>query len=183
MITRRVLIRTSLLGSAGLAAASTLGLGLGAASLAGCSRAPSDAAAFAALPAWQDAHSALFEALAPAVIGSACATPSQRQAAVQGVRAAVEGLSPAAQRELHELLGLLGWAPARWALTGLRQDWPQVTPEQASAFLARWRHSPLELLQSAYHALHDLLLGGWYAQPASWPAIGYPGPPTLGARP
>jgi hypothetical protein len=34
----------------------------------------------------------------------------------------------------------------------------------------------LGLLRSAYHALHDLVLGAWYAQPASWLAAGYPGP-------
>jgi hypothetical protein len=32
------------------------------------------------------------------------------------------------------------------------------------------------MLQSAYHALHDLIFGGWYADSASWAAIGYPGP-------
>jgi len=32
------------------------------------------------------------------------------------------------------------------------------------------------LLRIAYHALHDLVLGAWYAQPSNWVAIGYPGP-------
>jgi hypothetical protein len=31
-------------------------------------------------------------------------------------------------------------------------------------------------LRSAYQALHDLVLGAWYANPANWDAIGYPGP-------
>ena len=49
-------------------------------------------------------------------------------------------------------------------------------PEQVSAFLQDWRLHRLGLLRTAYHALHDLVLGAWYAQPASWEAIGYPGP-------
>ena len=28
-------------------------------------------------------------------------------------------------------------------------------------------------------AVHDLVLGAWYAQPESWEAIGYPGPPEV----
>jgi hypothetical protein len=48
--------------------------------------------------------------------------------------------------------------------------------EQVSAFLQDWRLHRLGLLRSAYHALHDLVLGAWYAQPASWLAAGYPGP-------
>jgi hypothetical protein len=32
------------------------------------------------------------------------------------------------------------------------------------------------MLQTAYHALHDLVLGAWYADPSSWTAVGYPGP-------
>lgn len=37
-----------------------------------------------------------------------------------------------------------------------------------------------DLLKSGYAALHDLILGTWYAQPESWAAIGYPGPPLPG---
>ena len=39
-----------------------------------------------------------------------------------------------------------------------------------------WRLHRFALLRTAYGALHDLSLGAWYAQPASWNAIGYPGP-------
>ena len=46
-------------------------------------------------------------------------------------------------------------------------------------FLRNWQESGADLLKSGYQALHDLVLGAWYADPASWAAIGYPGPPSL----
>jgi hypothetical protein len=43
-------------------------------------------------------------------------------------------------------------------------------------FLQSWRKHRLAMPQTAYLALHDLVLGSWYADPSSWAAIGYPGP-------
>ena len=45
-----------------------------------------------------------------------------------------------------------------------------------SAFLQEWRFHRIDMLQTAYHALHDLIIGSWYADPVTWQAIGYPGP-------
>lgn len=131
--------------------------------------------------AWNDEARRLFEALAPVIIGPACATPDHRARAAQGVHAAISALSPSAQREVGELLSLLNLSLTRGLAAGLWVDWHEATPVQIEAFLQRWRHSRLQLLQSGYHALHDLVLGSWYADPQSWAAIGYPGPPTLNA--
>ena len=46
-------------------------------------------------------------------------------------------------------------------------------------FLAALRDSSIGLKQQAYFALHDMVLGSFYAEPASWAATGYPGPPKL----
>jgi hypothetical protein len=43
-------------------------------------------------------------------------------------------------------------------------------------FLQGWRTHRFGMLRGAYAALHDLVLGAWYAQPDAWAAIGYPGP-------
>ena len=61
-------------------------------------------------------------------------------------------------------------------LTGIAGGWANATPANVHAFLHDWRDSSFALLRSAYGALHDLVLGAWYADPASWDAIGYPGP-------
>ena len=54
--------------------------------------------------------------------------------------------------------------------------WSKAKREDVAAFLQSWRVHRLMMLQSAYHALHDLILGGWYADESTWAGIGYPGP-------
>jgi hypothetical protein len=54
-----------------------------------------------------------------------------------------------------------------------------ASPVEIAGFLESWRSSWLTLLQSGYHALHELIMAAWYAQPGSWAALRYPGPPSL----
>lgn len=169
---RRQWIRTGLLGAALLGTASWLAL----------RPARSGADAVVASPAsvaWHPQADALFEALAPVIVGPSCNTAALRARTAQGVREAVSLLSPAAQAEVAELIALLNIAPARMLLAGVWQPWPQASADDIAAFLQRWRLSRFGLLQSGYHALHDLVLGAWYAHEASWVAMGYPGPPAI----
>lgn len=127
------------------------------------------------------------EALAgviPAILDTALpADAVQRARAVAQASAAVEvaigALSAPAQDELAQLFALMALAPTRLALAGLARPWHEADVAEVSAVLQRWRTHRLELLQSAYHALHDLVTGSWYAEPAHWAAIGYDGPPQL----
>ena len=123
----------------------------------------------------------MMAALAPMMLGDACKTHADKQRLVQGVQVAVQSLSPAAQRDVGELFALLNIAPARGLLTGVWRPWSEASWSEIESFLQRWRHSRLALLQAGYHALHDLILAAWYADPASWPDIGYPGPPMIPA--
>jgi hypothetical protein len=100
-------------------------------------------------------------------------------ATVANIAAAIAGLSPAAQKELGELFALLAFAPARIALARVDSPWNEAGRDEVAAFLERWRTSGFLLLRSAYRALHQLVFAAWYGNPASWPAIGYPGPPRL----
>ncbi len=104
------------------------------------------------------------------------AAAASRAQAVARTMTAIDGLPPATRAELDQLFGLLASHPGRW-LAGL--DWASATPAQAEAFLQRWRTSSLSLFVAGYQALHDLVLGSWYADPSSWDAIGYPGPTKL----
>jgi hypothetical protein len=99
-------------------------------------------------------------------------------AAIERVRLAILGLPLATQAEIQDLFGLLALAPARRFLAGVPDGWANANSAQVSAFLQSWRLHRLQMLQVAYHALHDLVLGAWYADPSSWAAIGYPGPPA-----
>ena len=128
---------------------------------------------------WSAQAAELFSALAPVVLAGACRHPADVQRVVDGVRTAVAALSPAAQRDVGELITLLNIAPARGVLTGVWGPWSEASSADIESFLERWRGSRLALLQAGYHALHDLVLAAWYAEPASWSDIGYPGPPQL----
>lgn len=128
---------------------------------------------------WTPEAAMMIKALAPVVIGPACTGAASCQRVAEGVRVAVAALSPAAQRDVGELFMLLNIGPARGLLTGVWGSWSDASTKDIEAFLQRWRHSRLALLQAGYHALHDLILAAWYAEPESWAAIGYPGPPAL----
>lgn len=124
---------------------------------------------------------AALDAIVPALLAGALPADANGRAqalrhTVEGVHAAISTLPLPVQKEVQDLFGLLALAPARRLLTGVTQDWAQAGQKEIAAFLEDWRLHRFALLRSAYGALHDLALGAWYAQPASWGAIGYPGP-------
>lgn len=136
------------------------------------------------LPVYDGRARTLIAALAPAMLAGALPTAeAQRQQAMSGlleaVGEAIAGLSPPLQKELGELFALLNFSAGRFIVAGVRSAWNEARVDEVEGFLRRWRDSRFELLQSAYAALHDLLLGAWYSRPESWAAIGYPGPPQL----
>jgi hypothetical protein len=119
--------------------------------------------------------------IVPAIVAGALPTePARRDAAIEatieGVHHAILGLPLATQKEIQDLFGLLALGPARRVLTGVSGGWANASTEQVTAFLQDWRVHRLGLLRSAYGAMHDLVLGAWYANPSNWAAIGYPGP-------
>ncbi|HJV85672.1 MAG TPA: hypothetical protein VJ698_09350 [Noviherbaspirillum sp.] len=124
-----------------------------------------------------DAAKAVLGAVIPVVLKDAIdPTPAMVQAATARVDVAISGLPFATQKEIQDLFGLLTLGPARRFLAGIPDDWPKARQEDIAAFLQNWRLSRFGLLQSAYQALHDLILGAWYGDESTWAAIGYPGP-------
>ena len=119
---------------------------------------------------------AALHAIAPAILLGALPPGLALNATIDAVHAAILGLPPATQKEVQDLFGLLALAPARRLLTGVSGGWENARTEDVSAFIQDWRMHRLGLLRSAYHALHDLVLGAWYAQESSWAATGFPGP-------
>jgi len=98
---------------------------------------------------------------------------------VEGVDHAVAGLPVHAREDLRGLFALLGFGPARWLLSGVRRPWREARGAEIAAFLERWRMSGWAPKQQAYQAFHELVFAAYYADPESWPDIGYPGPPRL----
>jgi len=123
-----------------------------------------------------EGHAAL-AAISAAMLGSAMPiTPEATERAVRHTLEAIAGLPLAVQKEVQDLFALLTLGVTRRLLTGVPDDWAQAKRADVVAFLQSWRVHRLSLLQSGYHALHDLILGGWYADESTWPGIGYPGP-------
>lgn len=119
----------------------------------------------------------VIDALVPAMLGTALPQDAQvRAAATERVHQAIAGLTLTAQKEVQDLFGLLALAPTRRFVAGIPDGWAKASPEQLAAFLQSWRTHRFGMLQSGYHALHDLIYGAWYGDPVSWAAIGYPGP-------
>jgi len=120
-------------------------------------------------------------AIVPAMLAGALpGGQNERKAAInntiEGVHTAISNLPLSVQKEVQDLFGLLALAPARRLLTGISGGWANAREAEVTACLEDWRLHRFALLRTAYGALHDLSLGAWYAQPANWSAIGYPGP-------
>ena len=121
-------------------------------------------------------------AVAPVLLAGALPTaaPARTQALAasqERTLAAIAALPPSMRRELGQLFTLLD-SPAGLWLAGL-DHWERADPQVVGNALQSWRVHRFALLQTAYHALHDLVLGPWYADPSTWEAIGYPGPIAL----
>jgi hypothetical protein len=122
-------------------------------------------------------------AITPVILDDALPAGQGRGEAVSrvvgGVDRAVAGLAASAQGEIGDLFALLGFPPTRALVAGIWRPWDEAGADEIAAFLESWRNSRLGLLRSGYAALHDLVLGAWYAAPEAWAAIDYPGPPEV----
>jgi hypothetical protein len=145
---------------------------------------PGKAAAPSARPGGLDPGArAALTAIVPVMLATALpqgATQAQAvRAVVDGVDTAVAGLPPHLRSEVGQLFTLLTFAPTRALVAGVWQPWPEARAEEIAPFLQGWRTSRFALLQSGYHALHELIMASWYAQPVSWALLRYPGPPRV----
>ncbi len=173
MATRRQFIKVGVAGAAILAAARWIERPMAAA-------APS-------LRFLDASGAAMTAAFVPVVLAGVL--PEEPEARARAVREVVEafdravsGLSPAVQQEVEQLFAVLRFGPTRLAFTGLWAPIEEATREDIAAFFARWRHSRFDIQRAGYQALTQLIQAAWYGNASAWAAIGYPGPPALGAR-
>lgn len=160
---RRAFLKLGFLGTLTLAAA-----GLAYRSM----HKPAEPAAFVL----DDEANVALRAIAGVMLTGLIDSPSALDTAVKGTVNAISGLPLATQKEVSDLFGLLVLGATRRLLAGLSVPWSEAKPEQIASVLNGWRTHRIGLLQGAYFALHDLILGAWYGEPANWAAIGYPGP-------
>lgn len=172
-LSRRELIRTGVAGGTLLA-------------LAACARssAPSafddSAYSYRALsPADRELIAALGAAMLANALPRGAANGQALVQVVRGVDVAMTGLTPHVVAELHQLFGLLEFAPTRAIAAGIWSAWSHASRRDVARFLTRWRFSGVALYRSGYQALHQLVMAAWYGNARSWNAIGYPGPPAI----
>jgi len=131
-----------------------------------------------------EAARALMRAVASAVLDGSLPTASAQanpalDAHLERLQLTIAGFPPATRAELSRLLALLTTAPGRVALTGLHSDWPNASVADVQAALQGMRVSSLTARRQIYQALRDLTNAAYYADPNTWPLLGYPGPRVL----
>jgi hypothetical protein len=94
--------------------------------------------------------------------------------AVTTVDALCASLAPELTRPLPVLLLLVEWGPPIFELRFSR--FTKLTPDEQDASLRGWMQSRIGLRRTAFLALRNLAMLGWYAQDESWPDVGYSGP-------
>lgn len=169
-LSRRSLLKLGIGASAALA---TAGL---TATLSGCSSA-APASSFQVL---RDSDIPMLKAIMSTLVGPHPAlNPANLDGAIAQLDKTLAWTSLAVQKQLHDLFSLLGMGLTRGPLTGIWGSWEHATDDDVRVFLERWRDSRLDMLRQGHSVLNQLLQMAWYATPASWAAVGYPGPPTI----
>ncbi len=123
----------------------------------------------------------VFVAVGKAVLDKTLpAQEGAREIAINGwlvrVNTLVSALPSHAQKELSQLLALLGNPAGRRALAGLHSPWSEAGVAEVQQALQEMRLSGLALRQQAYAALHDITAGAYFSDPSTWTVLGYPGP-------
>ena len=128
-------------------------------------------------------HTDMLRVVAAAVLGPALPVDAaSREAELTRVVIAagvlIDNFPASTRREVGDLFGLLAFKPARMIL-GFSGNWEMSEAPAVAQSLLALRDSSIGLKQQAYFALHDMVLGSFYAEPKTWVSTGYPGPPKL----
>ena len=126
-----------------------------------------------------DEDRAIVAASAPVMLAGALASDDDIERVVRGTDTAIAGLPLAVRAEVRQLFGILRFPLTRMFVAGIFHPWNSAQPSEVAHFLQSWRYSNFAKLRSAYDALHQLLMAAWYGNSVSWPATGYPGPPSV----
>lgn len=161
------------------------------AGLAGCSARPTHDPMVPATTGTPERHwhfmtdedRVVMAALLPAIVGSGIPRDEPaRTTALSDTLVAMDeafhAMGPPNQRQFRQLFDLLESSITRLTLARVSSYWPNVSENQAEAFLQRWRGSMFDVFNRAYLGLVQVSNAAWYGQPAHWQQMGYPGPPA-----
>ena len=157
-------------GSAGLAAVAGLRTLPANAESEGDERPPGDGAFFSA------SEREVLAALAARMVetGDPRAPALADTRALEVIDSACAALAPEVTELLPLALRLFEWWPFLFELRFRR--FSDLSPEEQDASLEGWMRSRFALRRTAFLALRNLSLLGWWSQEETWPLIGYRGP-------
>jgi hypothetical protein len=89
---------------------------------------------------------------------------------------------PGVQRDVKRLLSLFDSALFGLVLDGTPSSFRASPPASQDARLSAWSSSRIEVRRTGFRALRRLIGSAYYSAPATWAAVGYPGPPDLGGH-
>jgi hypothetical protein len=164
-----------------LALSLAFGGGAGLAGLAGLRALPARAAA-------EPTDAAFFSSderrILEAVVARMVETGDPRAPALGDTRTldVIDGVCAELPPDVTELLPLalrlFEWWPFLFELRFRR--FSDLPPEQQDASLEGWRTSRFAVRRTAFLALRNLAMLGWWSQESTWPLIGYRGPLLAG---
>lgn len=171
-VSRRGLLKFSLMGSAMLATAGVT------ASLTGCSSSmPQDG-----YKVLRKEDVAFLSAAIPVVMQGTFAADKVAESTLITLKSFDHSLahfSPEVLKLIQQLFDVLGMSITRGPLTGVWGGWENASPTEIANFLERWKNSAIGLLNMGYGSLTQLIPMAWYGNPEAWGHCGYPGPPTI----
>jgi len=106
--------------------------------------------------------------------------PASELQVAEKIDALLASSDPALGAEMKQVLHLLENALAGFVFDGRVRPFTQLPASEQDEVLRAWQHSRLHVRRTAYAALHGLCAAAYYASPAIYARVGYPGPPDFG---
>ncbi len=103
-------------------------------------------------------------------------TPDSLNTAV-GCDGIIALLEEVTQAEIKQLLMLFENALPNFLFGGRTEPFTQLNPTEQDQVLAEWRDSRITIRRTGYRALRGIAIAAYYGNAASWPSVGYGGPP------
>ncbi|HSN13939.1 MAG TPA: gluconate 2-dehydrogenase subunit 3 family protein [Anaeromyxobacteraceae bacterium] len=129
-------------------------------------------------------EAAILLAAARRILPSASPFPTaERVRVAERVDAFLAMSHPGVQKDAKRLLTLFDSALVGLLLDGSPTCFRWTSPSRQDARLAAWSTSRIDLRRTGFRALRRLITSAYYSSPATWGAVGYRGPPSLGAAP
>ena len=116
---------------------------------------------------------AIVQRFVPARDGFPAADSINTAVGADGIMALLEDVT---QGEIKQLLMLFENALPNFLFGGRTSPFTQLNPKEQDEVLAEWRDSRLTIRRTGYRALRGLAIAAYYGNPATWSAVGYPGP-------